>query len=168
MAAVTITYATPATITISPQNIATSSDWTAGVESDAIDNTTNKYIDALVSGKWTCGTTPTINTTCAVYVYAQHDDTPTYQDVFDGTASAETVTSSGVLSGVVRFLGAMSLSTTTSDRAYFLAPTSVAAQFGGILPKRWGIFVAHNTGVNSNTTAGNHEWKYTGIKYDVT
>jgi len=166
MATVTINYATPATITISPANVASSSDWTAGVESDAIDNTTNKYVDALVSGKWTAGTTPTANTTVAIYVYAQHDDTPTYQDVFDGTASAETVTSSGVLAGVVRLLGTLSVSTNTSDRVYYLAPTAVAPLFGGILPKRWGLFIAHNSGVNSNSTAGNHEWKFTGIRWD--
>lgn len=165
MATIAISYASPATITISPENVASSSDWTAGVESAAVDNSSNLYVDALVSGKWTCGTTPTINTTVSIYVYAQHDDSPTYQDVFDGTASAETVTSAGVLAGVVRLLGTLSVSATTSDRAYYLAPTSVAQCFGGILPKRWGLFISHNSGVNSNSTSGNHEWKYTGIKY---
>ena len=165
MATVSISYATPATITISPENVASSSTWTAGVESTAIDNSTNLYVDALVSGKWTCGTTPTANTTVGVYVYAQHDDTPTYQDVLDGTSSAETVTSAGELSGVVRLLGTLNVDAATSNVTYFLAPTSVAQCFGGILPKRWGLFISHNTGVNSNTTAVNHEWKYTGIKY---
>jgi hypothetical protein len=167
MATVTLNYASPATITISPASLATSSDFTAGRESDVVDNSTNKYVDALVSGKVTVGTTPTANTTINIYVYAQHDDTPTYQDVFDGTDSAETVTSSGVLSGVVRLLGALNVSTNTSDRTYYLAPTSVAQLFGGILPKRWGLYVAHNTGVNLNSTAGNHEFKFVGINYDV-
>lgn len=167
MATMTINYASPATITISPASLATSSDWTAGRESDAVDNTTNKYVDALVSGKVTVGTTPTINTFINIYVYAQHDDTPTYQDVFDGTDSAETVTSSGVLNGVVRLLGTLTVSATTSDRTYYLAPTSVAQLFGGILPKRWGLFVSHNSGVNLNATGSNHEFKYTGVKYDV-
>lgn len=167
MATVTISYGTPGTITISPASLATSSDFTAGRESTAVDNSTDKYVDVLVSGKVTVGTTPTANTTINVYVYAQHDDTPTYQDVFDGTDSAETVTSSGVLNGVVRLLGVLTVSATTSDRTYFLAPTSVAQIFGGIMPKRWGLFVSHNTGVNLNATAGNHEFKYTGIKYDV-
>lgn len=167
MATVTMNYGSPGTITISPASLATSSDFTAGRESTAVDNSTDKYVDALVSGKVTVGTTPTINTTINIYVYAQHDDSPTYQDVFDGTDSAETVTSSGVLSGVVRLLGALNVSATTSDRTYFLAPTSVAQLFGGIMPKRWGLFVAHNTGVNLNATGSNHEFKYTGVKYDV-
>lgn len=167
MATVTTTYAASATITIAPENVATSSSWTAGVESTAIDNSTNKYVDALVSGVWTCGTTPTANTTVIIYAYAQQDDTPTYQDVFDGTSSAETVTSAGVLAGVVRLLGVLTVDATTSNRAYYLAPTSVAQAFGGVLPQRWGLFIAHNTGVNSNSTAGNHVWKYQGVKYDV-
>lgn len=167
MATVNIAYSSWSTITISPANVATSSDWTAGVESDVISNASNLYLDALVSGKWTCGTTPTANTSVGIYVYAQHDDTPTYQDVFDGTGSAETVTNAGVLSGVVRLLGTLNVSATTSNVTYYLAPTSVAQCFGGILPKRWGLFISHNSGVNSNTTAGNHEWKYVGITYTV-
>lgn len=167
MSTVSINYSSYATITIAPENVATSSTWTAGVESDAISNGTNLYDDALVAGVWRCGTTPTANTEVRIYVYAQQDDTPTYPDVFDGTSSAETVTSAGVLTGVVRLLGTLYVDSTTSNRDYFLAPTSVAERFGGVLPKRWGLFIAHNTGVNSNSTAGNHVWKYTGIKYDI-
>lgn len=168
MSTVTTTYSSYATITIAPENIASSSTWTAGVESTAVDNSTNAYVDALVSGFWTCGTTPTTNTTCNIYVYGQQDDTPTYPDVIDGTSSAETITSAGVLSGALRLLGTLVIDSTTSNRSYYLAPTSVAQCFGGVLPKRWGLFIAHNSGVNSNSTAGNHVWKYVGIKYDVT
>lgn len=167
MATVTVSYAAPASITISPENVASSSTWVAGVESDAISNATNLYVDALVSGFWTCGTTPTSGTAVNVYVYAQHDDTPTYQDVFDGTSSAETVTSASILAGATRLLGSIVIDSATSNRAYYLAPTSVASLFGGQLPKRWGLFIAHNSGVNSNSTSGNHGWKYTGVKFDV-
>lgn len=167
MATASLNYSSYATITIAPENVASSSTWTAGVESDAVNNSTNLYIDALVAGFWTAGTTPTANTEIRVYVYAQYDDTPTYQDVFDGTSSAETVTSAGVLTSVVKLLGTMYCDSATSNRAYYLAPTSVAERFGGVLPKRWGLFIAHNTGVNSNSTSGNHGWKYVGIKYDI-
>jgi hypothetical protein len=167
MATITPSYATPATITMDLNSLASSSDFTAGRESTAVDNTTNKYMDALVSGSVTVGTTPTINTIIGIYVYAQHDDSPTYQDVFDGTDSAETVTSSGVLNGVVALLGSLSVSATTTDRVYYLKPTSVATLFGGVLPKRWGIFVAHNTGVALKSTTNTDTFKYTGIKFDV-
>lgn len=167
MATMTLSYGTPATITLDLTSLASSGDFTAGRESTVVDNSSNKYVDALVSGSVVVGTTPTINTTIAIFVYAQHDDTPTYQDVFDGTDSAETVTSAGVLAGVVRLLGTLKVDATTTDRIYYLAPTAVAPLFGGVLPKRWGLFVSHNTGaaLKSSTNSGN--FKYTGIKYDI-
>lgn len=167
MATQTLNYGTPASITLDLTSLASSADWTAGRESDVIDNSTNKYVDALVSGSVVVGTTPVINTTIAVFAYAQHDDTPTYQDVFDGTGSAETVTSAGVLAGVTKLLGTLKVDSTTTDREYWLAPTSVAQVFGGILPKRWGLFVSHNTGVALKSTLNTGKWKYTGVKFDV-
>lgn len=164
MATVNIAYAASATITISPENVASSS--TAGVESSVIDNTSNKYVDALVSGIWTCGTTPTVNTQVLVYVYSVLDDTPTYPDVMDGTSSAETITSAGVGRGFLKLGAVMDVDSTTSDRAYYVT-FNVAQLFGGVMPLKWGLFITHNSGVNSNATAGNHVWKYTGITYTV-
>ena len=167
MATVTPSYATPASITLDLTSLASSSDFSAGRESTSVDNTTTKYLDALVSGSVVVGTTPTANTIIAVYVYAQHDDTPTYQDVFDGTDSAETVTSAGVLAGVARLLGTLTVDTTTSNRSYALAPSSVRACFGGNLPKRWGLFVSHNTGVALKSSGNSGNFKYTGIGTDI-
>lgn len=166
MAAITIAYSASGTITISPENVASSSMFVAGVESGVIDNSTNKYVDAIVSGRWTCGTTPTINTQCLVYVGAQRNDTPAYPDVFDGTSSAETLTSAGVGRGFLRLAAVIDVDSTTSDRAYDVT-FSVAQLFGGVLPQRWFLFVAHNSGVNSNSTAGNHVWSYQGVTYTV-
>ena len=42
----------------------------------------------------------------------------------------------------------------------------VAALFGGVMPKYWGLFVAHNhtgaLGASNNT-----KFRYVGIKYDT-
>lgn len=167
MATLTPSYSAYSTITISLASLASSSDFTAGRESDAIDNTTNKYDDVLVGGKVTVGTTPTANTVINVYVYAQYDDTPTYMDVFDGTDSAETVTNAGVLQSSLRLLASLNCTAATSNVAYWMAPTSIASLFGGQVPKRWGLFVAHNTGVALHATGSNHEFKYQGIKWDI-
>lgn len=166
MSTVSINYAASATITIAPQNVATSSTFVAGVESDVIDNTSNKYVDALVGGVWRAGTTPTINTQVLIYVLSVMNDTPTYPDVFDGTGSAETLTTVGVGRGFLRLGAILDVDTTSSNIDYFCT-FSVAQLFGGIMPLKWSLFIAHNTGVNSNSTAGQHVWKYTGIKYDV-
>jgi len=161
-------FTASATLTIAPQNVATSATFVAGVESDVISNLSTLYADVLVSGKWTCGTTPTVNTQVQVWVYAPITDnlasTITYPDVIDGTSSAETFTSLAILQGGLKLAAVLSVDTTTSDRTYPCAPFSVAALFGGRMPTRWGLFVTHNTGVNSNSTAGNHAWTFIGIK----
>lgn len=166
MATTNIAYSTSTTITIAPENVASSSTFVDGVESAVIDNSTNKYVDAIVSGRWTCGTTPTTNTQCLIYVLAQRNDTPAYPDVFDGTSSAETVTSAGVGRGFLKLAAICDVDSATSDRAYDVT-FSVAALFGGVMPQRWSLFVTHNSGVNSNSTAGNHVWSYQGITYTV-
>lgn len=160
--------AASAAITISPENVASSTGRLAGVESDVISNISNLFDDVLVSGQWTAGTSPTVGTQVDVWVYApQSDDlssTVTYPDVFDGSASAETVTSANVRNAGLRLLASIVIDA-TSNRVYNLAPTSIAALYGGNMPTRWGLFISHDTGVNSNSTAGNHIWKYVGIQY---
>ncbi len=160
-----LSYSAYTAITLDLTSLASSTDFSAGRESDAIDNSTNLYEEVLVSGSAAVGTTPTINTTIAVYVYAQHDDTPTYQDVLDGTGSAETFTSAGVASGALRLLGTMSVDSTTTDRIYYLAPTAVGPLFGGAIPKRWGLFVTHNTGVALKSSGNTGNFKYQGLKF---
>lgn len=166
MATVKTAYAASATITIAPENVATSSTFVGGVESNVIDNTSNLYVDAIVGGTWTCGTTPTAGTQVLIYVGSVRDDAPTYPDVFDGTSSAETLTSAGVGQGFLKLGGVLNIDSATSNRAYDCA-FSVAQLFGGVMPLKWFLFITHNTGVNSNTTSGNHVWKYTGVTYTV-
>ncbi len=171
MSTVQINYpAGTTTITISPENVATSATFVAGVESASVSDVTNLDLDHLVSGKWTCGTTPTINTQVQIWVVACLTDdlaTPTWPDVFDGTSSAETVTSAGILQGLGRLGAVLNVDATTSDRIYYCAQFSVAALFGGVLPTRWVLFIAHNTGVNSNSTSSNHVWQYQRIRATV-
>lgn len=161
-------YTASATITISPENVATSSTRTAGVESDVVSNLSNLFDDVLVSGQWTAGTSPTAGKQVDIWVYApQSDDLASsvvYPDVIDGAASAETITSENVRNSALRWLASI-LVDATSNRVYYVAPTSVAALFGGHMPSRWGLFISHDTAVNSNSTAGNHLWKYLGVKY---
>src|SRR5215831_17971390 len=101
------------TITINPENVATSSTFVAGVESDAVSNITNLDVDHLITGTWTCGTTPTVNTQVQIWVVAPMQDnlggTVAWPDVFDGTHSAETVTSAGILQGCARLAGVLNV-----------------------------------------------------------
>ncbi len=166
MATATMNYAASATITITLASLATSATFVAGRESTVIDNTSNKYLDARVGGVITVGTTPTINTQILVYVFAPISSTPTYPDVMDGTDSDETLTSVGVGRGFLRLAAILDVDATTSDRAYAFT-FSVAQLFGGVMPSRWSVFVTHNTGVNLNSTGGNHVLSYEGVKIDI-
>jgi len=138
------------------------------VSSAVIDNASNLYVDAIVGGFWTTGTTPTTNTQCLVYVWSVRDDTPTYPDnsLFDGTSKAVTITSAGAGRGYLKLGMAIDVDSNTTARPYE-ALFSVAQLFGGVMPLKWGLWITHNSGVNSNTTAGNHVWKYSGVYYTV-
>jgi len=137
----------------------------AGRESTAVDNRTNLDLDHLVSGKIRVGTSPTASRTIEVWAYAPisiASGTPTYPDVLDGTDSDETLTSANVKNSAVRLVWS-TLTDNTSDRDYFVPPTSIAALFGD-MPPFWGLFVTHDTGVNLNSTGGNHVLGYHRIR----
>lgn len=157
-----LAYAASSALTITLASLATSSTWLAGSESDAVDNSSNLYLDYLLAGMITVGTSPTASTEIRVYVVAMLDDS-TWPDVFDGTSSAETVTSAGVGSGFLKLAAVMPVDATTSNRAYYFGPVSVASLFGGSCPRKWVAFVTHNSAVNLHSTAGNHSLTITPV-----
>lgn len=169
MSTVTINYAASVAVFGSTDldSLASSSTLVAGYESNVIDNTTNKYVDALVAGRFKANNTaPTAGGLICIYIGALLDDT-NYPDVFDGTASTETITSADIRNSILR-LGGSVINDATSNRVYEIAPFSVAALFGGVMPAKWFVFVTQSTGQNLNATASNggQVW-YKGIKYDV-
>lgn len=157
-----LSYAASAAYTITLASLASSASFLAGREGAAVLNTTNKYLDYLVGGKITVGTTPTTNTQIRVYAYGSVNDTPLYPDVLDGTDSAETITNAEILLALP-ILAEIPIVATTSDVAYWILPKSIAAAFGGLVPAGHGLFVAHNTGVALNATGANHALSATGV-----
>lgn len=168
MATTQVTYSSNQTITISPASLASSSTFISGVESDQVDNTTNRYVDCLVQGKATIGTSATAGTNICVWVWGSDTSLATTAiDALDGTASAESLTNAGVLYAALK-LGAIATNqATASNVTYHFAPFSVAQLFGGVMPKYWGLFLSHNTGVALNGTGSNHAFSYVGVKYDI-
>lgn len=159
-------------ITITLASLATSSDLTVGRQSTVVDNTSNLYVDATLSGQVTTGTTPTADKTLELWLFGPlkvASSTFTYPiataTALTGTDGAATfeLNQKYLLNRVwsARNIG-------TSNRAYAIGPLSVAAAFGGVMPLKWGAFFTHNTGQNLNATAGNHWLHYVGIKYTNT
>jgi hypothetical protein len=158
-------------LTITLASLATSATMVAGRQSTVVSNASTKYVDVILSGQVTVGTTPTTAKTIAVYVFAPIK-------IVSSTASYPIATTTQLgesdaaatfeadQRNALRLAGTMSV-IATSDRAYSLEPVSIASLFGGVMPIKWGIFVTHDTAVNLNSTAGNHWFHWTGIKYDV-
>ena len=87
MASQKIVYASSVDLTITLASLASDTNLLAGRESDVVDNSSNLYLDYLLSGKVTTGTSPTSARSIEVWAYALINDT-TYPGVFDGTDSA--------------------------------------------------------------------------------
>jgi hypothetical protein len=156
VASIKTEYGTAVTGSGGITSLGSSSTWTAGYEWFIVDNTTDKSLDREIQGNVTVGTSPTAATEIRIYAVASYDGS-TWPDVFDGTASAETVTSEGVRDGFAKLAAVMRVDATTSNRVYPFF-FSLAQVFGGVVPKKVAIFVAHNTGVNLNATGGNHTY----------
>ena len=157
-----VAYGASAAYACDLSSLASSATYVAGRESTAISNTTNLYLDYLVAGFITVGTTPTTLTSIRVYAYGSQNDTPFYPDVLDGTDSAETISNAEMLV-MLPLLAEIPIVATTSDIDYAFSPRSLASYFGGVLPKNHGLFVSHNTVAALHATAGNHVLSYTGV-----
>ncbi len=153
MADIKLSYAASANLTVTNLNgLAASSTHVTGWESDAIDNTTNKYLDYLISGKFTTESAGLSAGEIRMHVVAMLDDS-TWPGGFDGTESAETTPlddANGTSAGVR--LGAVAITDTTASQVYYIAPFSVAQLFGGICPAKFLIFVTQSTGTTLETT----------------
>lgn len=168
MATSTVNYSANTAITMDLSALGSSATFVAGRESSQVDNTTNKFVDVLVSGSVSVGTTPTANTSILIYVYGAETSLASVNlNTLDGTDSAVTLGNVGILNAL-RLGAAINVPVATTDVQYIVLPFSVAALFGGVVPKFWGLFVAHNTGVNLRSNAINtNSFEYVGIKYDI-
>lgn len=146
-------YAASSNLTVTAlHSIATSATWIAGWESDAVDNTTNLYRDYRVTAKIVVAAAGLAAGEIRLYLVGPLDDT-TWPDVFDGTASTETITDTEMRDAIC-WLGAFTATDTTASDTYYLDCPSAKSVFNGLLPKKFVIFVTHSTGANL-AAAGN-------------
>lgn len=140
-------YGTALTLTVTGlASLASSSTFLSGWTSAWQDNTTTLADDYLVSGQVTSGTTPTAGSV-RVYAYAQHSDGSTVPAINSagtaGTEGAFTITDSEMLDASLVLLWSSSVDTTTND-VYTMPPRSIKQAFGAV-PRKWALFVAHDT-----------------------
>ena len=155
MADIKNVYPASSDLTITLASLATSSTLVAGRESTLYDNSTNLYLDVRLSGIITVGTTPTANKQIQLWVMAESKD-GTWPDVFDGTDSDETWTKVEIRDAAAKLAHVINVVATTSDVGYYFDAGSVAALFGGVLPRKFVVWVTHETVAALNATGGNH------------
>lgn len=157
MATQSVNYANSAAISITLNGLTDGS----ARESDAIDNTSNQYLDALVNVTvtLTTGTPDPPTAEVKVYVYGSEDGT-NYGDNATGSDAAITLRSPSNF----KLLG--SIATPDADSlTYISQPMSVARAFGGWLPRKWGLIVVNNSGFDLDSSG--NSVTYTGLKEDV-
>ena len=163
---VKIAYAASANFTVTAlDGLAASSTHVTGWESAEIDNTTNLYLDYLISGKVTLESAGLAAGEIRIWVVPRLDDS-TYPGGFDGTASAETTPlddENGTNAGAVLL---KSIATdTTASQVYYWHHVSVASAFGGICPAKFVIFITQST-TTTLETSGN-QVTYKGVYMNV-
>ena len=157
---INIAYAASAAFTYTSLNsLASDNNLLAGASSLAVNNTSNLYLDYLVSGfaKNNASVAPTAGREIDVYLYNAFDDTPTYPDTIAGTDATKTITTANILASALAPFGSAVVAATTNQVNVFRGK-SVAAAFGGILPSYFGLFIVHNSAQALN--ASGNTWSY--------
>lgn len=160
MTTTTPLYGTTTAMTITLTGLASDTNLVAGRQSTVAANGSDDAIDALVGGKVTTGSSPTASRQIEVWLGGSYDDTE-YSGGGGGSDAALTPDTKTLLK-----LLTVIPTVSTSDKAYRWGPFSVAQAFGGVMPENWFVWIVHNTGVNLNATAANHEVVYTTVKYE--
>jgi hypothetical protein len=152
-----LAYAAAAAFTITLTSLATSSSWIAGRSALAIDNSSARNIDSEITARIAVGTTPTVDTEVRIYgIQALFPDTTV---VWPDSASATNLGTDANVAftsaytrdgGVKPLLGATAVAA-TSNVVYPIACLS-SAQAWGKEPKRWTVYVTHNTVAALNAT----------------
>lgn len=139
-----IAFGASTAITITPSTLGSTSAW----QSASVDNSTNLYLDALVTLTATLSNgTPGSDKQINVYAAGSEDGTKWPGEGSgnnDGVTGADaTITLESPTN--LKLIG--SISAPTANKTYTSQPLSVAAAFNGILPRKWSIVVENRTGM---------------------
>lgn len=155
-----ISYGSSTAITCTVASLASSA--TAGRQSAVVDNSSNLFDDVLVFLALKTSSSALANDK-AIYVYLWgSEDGSTYSgSSAEGQGAGDSAMTMDDPTNMIlaRVIPCPAVSTT------YKALFSVAQFFGGVMPKKWGLFVRNYTGQNLDSTGGNHLVQYTGIYY---
>lgn len=124
--------------------------------SAAVDNSSNLFLDALVSVTVKSSSSSTSATGyVAVYAYGTTDGGTTYGggESSMGTNAAVTLTSPPniVLLGIINVVA--------NSTTYSRTAMSIAQAFGGVMPDHWGIVVENKSGATLDASVGSANYQ---------
>lgn len=157
MADIKFSYPSSSTLACTLTSLASDTNLLAGRQSDVVDNSSNKYLDYLLSGQIrvnASGTAPTANRSIQVYVIANASPT-VLPEGLGTTDAAFSPGSANIRNTICRFAAEMVVDNVLGE-VYWFTGVSVAAIFGGVLPTRFAVWVVHNTAQPLSSTAGDH------------
>lgn len=156
MSDIKIAYGADTTITITLASLANSSYR----ESNAIDNSSDKFLDVILSLTIKSGASaPSGEKVLKVFFYASEDGTNLTDNATGSDASITPRSPTNLL-------GPMYIQTPTAAVTY-IVNTPIAQFFGGVIPPKWGIVIQNAVGAALDTTGGNHVVKYRGVYQTV-
>jgi hypothetical protein len=155
MASIKQVFATAVSLTLTSANLANSA--TAGWQSDAQDNTTNLYLDALVQVKLAAvNTAPANSKAIFLYAYGVSDGSTTdYTGTGDTNASGTvgTITFPDITTNAIPMPLLGIIPYPVQNKAINSSVFSIAKCFGGILPAKYGICMINHTGMTLSVTS---------------
>lgn len=134
-------------------SLASSTTFLVGKQCAVIDNTTTKYIDFIMSGKFKShgSSNPTVGQ-IQVWAGALLGDSA-YPDAFTASEGSVTVTTAAIRNAALKL--AMVIDTdATQSRIYPFTGICLAPCFNGILPPKMFLWVTHSMVQTLNGTAG--------------
>ena len=155
MATLKDTFASSTALTITLASLASS---TAGVgrQSTIVDNTSNAYTAAWLACNIKCGTSPSSN--ALIYIYLIRDDN-------NGTNIRDDA--AGASDAALTVLNAPLIGTLTTKSSAATGDVLKGVFYVPNLGPKWGIAVVNSTGVNLDSTGGNHVINYVGETYSI-
>lgn len=151
MSIMTITYeASDTGLTVTDGTLAAGIATTSAIYENGVTGSA-AFVDILVGGEVTMGATPVVGDTVDIFICAQHT-IATATDMTGGiganlTADALAVESTDFARGNLIPFATISMEgqTPADDNLYHWGPRSVAAAFGGVVPKHWMLLIINNT-----------------------
>lgn len=147
-------YGSTTAITITLASLASA----AYQQAAGVDNTTNLYLDAIVTGKIKTGAAG-VSTTGTVSLYFAGYDGTQYANNASGSNAAFTPDLQGNL------LPICTIGATANATTYYF-PTIYVASAAGLLclPQKWTLILLNNTGGAFDATGANFVLEYQGIQ----